>query len=310
LIEAGVTSFKAFLCHSGIDEFPNATEDDLRAVMPILAKAGLPLFVHAELVTPLPAEVEAAFAANPTSYAAYLATRPPEWEVEAIRLMIRLCRETRCAVHIVHLAAAEEAWPHIRYAQAESLPFTVETCPHYLSFAVGEIPDGDPRFKCAPPLRSRSERRLLVDMVADDRIDTVGSDHSPAPPGIKHLDDGNLRAAWGGIASLQLLLPATWTAVPGERTILALSSRPATLVGLARKKGSIAPGFDADLVVFDPNAKFTVDAQKLQHRHKATPYDGMTLKGVVETTFLRGHTIYHQGEFAAEPSGRTLRRDR
>src|SRR5689334_3498052 len=105
LIAEGVCAFKAFLCHSGIDEFPNATEADLRAVMPKLAAAGIPLFVHAELVSPLPPGVEEAFAANPQSYAAYLATRPPEWEVAAIRLMTELCWEYRCQVHIVHLSA-------------------------------------------------------------------------------------------------------------------------------------------------------------------------------------------------------------
>jgi len=306
LIDAGVCAFKAFLCRSGIDEFPNATEADLRAVMPILAKAGLPLFVHAELVAPLPLGVEEAFAANPKSYAAYLATRPPEWEVEAIKLMIRLCREYGCAVHIVHLAAAKEAWPLIEAAKAEGLTFTVETCPHYLYFAAEEVPDGDPRFKCAPPLREMQERGMLREKVGDGRIDTVGSDHSPAPSGIKHLDDGNLRAAWGGIASLQLLLPVSWTAVPGGGIFTALTSRPAALVGLGNRKGSIATGFDADLVIFDPDATFTVDAKTLEHRHKATPYDGRTLRGVVETTYLRGKPIYDKGTFLGEPSGKTL----
>ncbi|HTK75166.1 MAG TPA: amidohydrolase family protein, partial [Gemmataceae bacterium] len=134
LIAAGVCAFKAFLCPSGLDEFPASSEADLRAVMPILAKAGIPLFVHAELVSPLPPGVEEHFAANPRSYAAYLATRPPEWEVAAIRLMIELCREYRCPVHIVHLSAAEQALPPIRVAKREALPLTVETCPHYLSF--------------------------------------------------------------------------------------------------------------------------------------------------------------------------------
>ncbi len=310
LIDAGVCAFKAFLCHSGIDEFPNATEADLRAVMPTLAAAGLPLFAHAELVAQLPPGVEEAFAANPRSYAAYLATRPPEWEVEAISLLIRLCREYRCHVHVVHLAAPRQAWPLIEAAKADGLPFTVETCPHYLNFAAEDVPDGDTRFKCAPPLRPRSERRLLHELVAHMQIDTVGSDHSPAPPGIKHIADGDLRAAWGGIASLQLLLSASWTAVPGAGLPAALTSRPANLVGLSHRKGSIAPGLDADFVVFDPDATFTVDAAELQHRHKPTPYDGRELRGVVETTFLRGRPVFDRGTFLGEPSGQTLARPR
>jgi allantoinase len=309
MIDAGVCAFKAFLCHSGIDEFPNAIEADLRAVMPIIAKAGLPLFVHAELVAPLPPEIEKAFEDNPKSYAAYLATRPPEWEVEAIKLMIRLCRETGCPVHIVHLAAARQAWPLIEAAKEEGLPFTVETCPHYLIFAAQDIPDGDPRYKCAPPIRSRRQRKLLRQLVREGNIDTIGSDHSPAPPGIKHLDDGNLREAWGGIASLQLLLYASWRAVRSE-ALDALTIRPATLVGLSHRKGHIASGLDADFVVFNPEPDDyqLIDASKLQHRHKATPYDGRELWGLVETTYLRGKPIYDRGEFIGEASGKTLDR--
>lgn len=310
LIDAGVCAFKAFLCHSGIDEFPNATEADLRAVMPILAKAGLPLFVHAELIAPLPPGVEEAFAANPKSYAAYLATRPPEWERDAIRLLVRLCREYRCHVHIVHLAVTVEALPLIGMAKSEGLPFTFETCPHYLTFAAGDVPDGDTRFKCAPPIRGRTNRDRLRTTIIEGLLETIGSDHSPSPPELKHLDEGDFRIAWGGIASLQLLLSASWTAVPDLGLFPAITSRPAKLVGLGARKGSIASGFDADLVVFDPDATFIVDANALQHRHKITPYDGRTLRGVVETTYLRGKPIYDRGEFLGDASGKTLERTR
>lgn len=309
LIDAGVVAFKAFLCHSGIDEFPNATESDLRAVMPVLAKAGLPLFVHAELVSTLPAEVESAFAANPRSYQAYLATRPPEWEVAAIELMVKLCRETRCPVHIVHLAASGKASPAIALARKESLPFSIETCPHYLTFEAESIPDGDTRFKCSPPIRPNNQRKRLHSMLFQGQIETIGSDHSPAPPELKRIAEGNLREAWGGIASLQLLLPAVWSATAPElHAIDALTRRPAALVGLSQRKGSIDVGRDADLVVFEPDAKFVVDPAKLFHRHKATPYEGRELQGVVETTYLRGRKVYDRGEFAGSPSGQTLRR--
>jgi allantoinase len=314
LIDAGVCAFKAFLCPSGIDEFPAATDADLRAVMPILAEGGVPLFVHAELVSPLPPEVEEQFAANPRSYAAYLATRPPEWEVAAIRLMIELCREYRCPVHIVHLSAAEEAQPLIKNARAEGLPLTVETCPHYLSFFAEDVPDGYPQFKCAPPIRHVEQNGHLRAMIALGLIDTIGSDHSPAPPALKHLDDGDLRQAWGGIASVQLLLPAAWTALgeicrPG-RIVHALTARPAALVGLADRKGAIAPGRHADLVVFDRDAELTVRAELLYHRHKPTPYHGRILRGVVVATFLRGRKVYDQGCFLSGPSGQLLERPR
>jgi allantoinase len=313
LIDAGVCAFKAFLCHSGIDEFPNVTEADLRAVMPILAKAGLPLFVHAELVGPLPPGVEEHFAANPRSYQAYLATRPPEWEVDAIRLMIDLCRETRCHVHIVHLSAAAESKLDIRNAKIEGLPLTVETCPHYLTFAADEIPDADARFKCAPPIRASNQQRQVW-----GQVDTFGSDHSPAPPALKHLDDGDLSKAWGGISSLQLLLPAVWTfwhnlhvgANPSRLTRYPfdkLSTKPASLAGLSRK-GQVSAGREADFVVFDSDSEFTVTEAMLFHRHKATPYLGQRLRGMVATTYLRGHKVYDRGEFVGNPGGQLLRR--
>jgi allantoinase len=314
LIREGVCAFKAFLCHSGIDEFPNVAEGDLRLVMPILAEAGIPLFVHAELVSPLPPGVEERFAANPRSYQAYLATRPPEWEVAAIRLMIDLCREYRCPVHIVHLSAATEVHLDINKAKNEGLPFTVETCPHYLTFAAEGTPDADPLFKCAPPIRNSEQQRRLW-----GHVDTFGSDHSPAPPKLKHIHDGDLSKAWGGIASLQLLLPAVWSfwrKVPLTRDFSHISAnpfkkltaKPAILAGLSRK-GLISSGCHADLVVFDPNAEFTVTEEMLFHRHKATPYLGRRLRGVVETTYLGGRKVYEHGEFHGGPGGRTLRRD-
>jgi allantoinase len=312
LIREGVCAFKAFLCPSGIDEFPNVTEADLRQTMPILAEAGIPLFVHAELMSPLPPGVEEHFAANPRSYQAYLATRPPEWEADAIRLMIELCREYRCPVHIVHLSAATEAKSLIKNAKLQGLPFTVETCPHYLTFAAEEISDADTSFKCAPPIRRSNEQGHLKAMISAGLVDTLGSDHSPAPPELKHCFDGDLRAAWGGIPSLQLLLSASWTALgdilrPSAFARL-ITSRPAELVGLAGRRGSIAPGQEADLVVFTRDAE-TPCNRVIHHRHKATPYSVRPLRGIVERTYLRGRLIFEWGQIFGDPSGQTLKRD-
>ena len=312
LAAAGVLGFKAFLCHSGIDEFPNATEADLRAAMPILADAGLPLLVHAELLSPLSAEIERRFSSRPRSYADYLATRPRQWEHNAIRLLIELCREFDCRVHIVHLATAD-ALSMIAQARAKGLPLTVETCPHYLCFAAEEISDGDPRFKCAPPIREQENRERLWDGLRAGLIDTVGSDHSPAPPALKHLATGDLRQAWGGIASLQLELSVIFTEAGRRGFSLAavadwMSRHPAHLVGLAGRKGSLAPGHDADLVVFDPDAEFTVTPVMLHHRHKITPYEGRRLRGRVEQTYVRGRLVYDAGHFAEKPSGQAILR--
>jgi allantoinase len=309
LISSGVLGFKAFLCHSGIDEFPNATEADLRAVMPELARAGVPLLVHAELIGPAPI-VAPATVEESRSHARHVASRPREWEHEAIRLMIGLCREFRCHVHIVHLSSAD-ALPTIAAARAEGLPLTVETCPHYLTFAAEEVPDGDPRFKCAPPIRERENRERLWEGLRQGLIDTIGTDHSPAPPELKHLDAGDVFRAWGGIASLQLALPVVWTEARRRGFTLAdlagwMSLHPARLVGLANRKGAIAPGHDADLVVFDPDRTFTVDPQELYHRHRATPYEGRVLEGRVLATYLRGRVIYSASGLSKSPCGHAL----
>lgn len=316
LAAAGVLGFKAFLCPSGIDEFPPATEADLRAAMPRIAAAGLPLLVHAELVSPLEPCIKENFAAQPQSYAAYLATRPYEWEREAIMLMIRLCRETDCRVHIVHLSSG---WSCLRLNSADcaGLPFTAETCPHYLFFSAEHVPDGDPRFKCAPPIREESNRAFLRSMLMHGVIDTIGSDHSPAPPEMKRLESGDLRQAWGGIASLQLSLSIMWTVLtdgywegdPAASLARAMAFRPAALVGLESCKGRIASGCDADLVVFDPDTSFTVEADKLHHRHPITPYDGRELRGRVERTYVRGRLVYDNGSFPSDgPTGHPLLR--
>ena len=244
------------------------------------------------------------FAANPRSYQAWLAMRPVEWEVDAIRLMIKLCREFRGPVHIVHLSSGA-AIADIRQARKEGLPFTVETCPHYLNFAAEEIADGDTRFKCAPPIRSRHERDKLRAAVEAGEIHTIGSDHSPAPPELKRLADGNLHDAWGGIASLSLLLSASASVLSnGEALVL----RPSRLVGLNHRKGSIVANCDADLAVVDPDVEWTVTPDDLHYRHRISPYVGRKLTGKVLATFLRGRRIFDHGEFLGGPSGQLLER--
>ena len=265
--------------------------------------------MHAELTGDSPIAAPAT-AFESRSYARHLASRPREWEHDAIRLMIELCREFRCHVHIVHLSSAD-ALPMIARAREEGLPLTVETCPHYLTFAAEEIPDGDPRFKCAPPIRERENRERLWEGLRQGLIDTIGTDHSPAPPELKHLDTGDVFRAWGGIASLQLALPAVWTEARRRGFTLAdlarwMALHPAELVGLADRKGAIAPGRDADLVVFDPDTTFTVDPTALHHRHRATPYEGRVLDGHVEATYLRGRAVYSAGGFAGSARGQTL----
>src|SRR6266853_782754 len=221
-----------------------------------------------------------------------------------------LCRETRCPVHIVHVSAADTL-ERLRRARDAGLPVTAETCPHYLTFAAEEILDGATAWKCAPPIRERSNRERLWEGLADGTLDLVASDHSPAPAELKCLDTGDFVRAWGGVASLELGLAATWTGARVRGRDLGdlgrwCAERPARLAGLTRK-GRIAPGCDADLVVFDPDARFTVESGRLQQRHPVTPYAGMVLQGVVRQTFVRGTCVYEQGEFPTQGFGRWLR---
>jgi allantoinase len=311
LCASGVLGLKAFLCHSGIDDFPNATELDLRGAMPIIARYRLPLLVHAELAVP-PRGVQETTPQDARSYARYLASRPGRWEHSAIAYLLALCHETGCHVHIVHLSSADSV-PLIERARAAALPVTVETCPHYLTFCAEEIPDGDTRFKCAPPIRDRENRERLWEALRAGWIDTIGSDHSPAPPELKHVATGDFSAAWGGIASLQLVLPAVWTEARKRGFTTAdlalwLCRNPSWLVGLEERKGTIAPGSDADLVVFDPDSSFTVDPARLFFRHKLTPYEGRLLYGRVEQTYLRGRKVFEGGEFIEGPCGRQISR--
>ena len=307
LCAAGVLGVKAFLCHSGLDEFPHALEADLRQAMPILATARIPLLVHAELLTATAPPVT-----DPRSFAQFAASRPVQWELDAIQLLIKLCRETKCHVHIVHLANGE-ALPMLATAKREGLPITVETCPHYLFFENKVVADGDTRFKCAPPIREGAAAQLWRGL-QQGIIDTIGSDHSPCPPALKHFDSGNFTKAWGGIASLQLTLPTTWTYLKrhGSKNLSQLakwlSSAPASLVGLNQRKGQIAPGFDADLVVWDPDMAWEIKAGELFHRYPITPYDGCRVTGKVLRTYVRGRQVFRDGHVVGRPSGKLLTR--
>ena len=284
LAAAGVRGFKCFLVPPGSSGFEMVTEADLNRAMPLIARSGLPLLVHAELPQYLRQQ-----AGDPARYRTYLESRPPRAEVAAIRLMIRLCREYRCRVHIVHLSAAE-ALDDLCRARAEGLPITVETCAHYLFFDAEEIPDGATAFKCSPPIRRHKNRERLWKALQDGDIDLVTSDHSPSPPEMKQ---GDFMSAWGGISSLQLAVPAVWAearrrGIAIERLVEWMSLAPARLAGIDDQKGRILPGMDADLVVFDPDATFTVNPALLHHRHKITPYAGRELQGQVKATFCSG----------------------
>ncbi len=304
LLQVGVLGVKAFLCHSGIDDFPNVGEADLQKVMPLLAHYDVPLLAHAEIAEP------AYRIQNGRSYKDYLRSRPPEFERQAIEMLIRLAKQTGCKVHIVHLADAGSI-PMLREARAGGLPITVETCPHYLCFAAEEIPEGATQFKCAPPIRDRDNREKLWQGLKDGDIDLIASDHSPCPPEMKQLDTGRFDLAWGGVSSLQLGLQVIHSEAIARGFQLTdvmrwMCTEPAKLLGLRR---GLAVGMPANLVVFDEQAQWTIDAAELYHRHRVTPYDGRQVQGQVKQTYVHGRLYKTTG---SRPEGELLisRRDK
>jgi allantoinase len=310
LAEAGVKGFKCFLVPSGTDEFKMVEQEHLCELMPAIAETGLPLLAHAELQGPIAEATSRLTGANWREYNTYLQSRPEHAETEAIRLLINLSRQFKCPIHIVHLSAGS-AVGALELAKAEDLRVTVETCPHYLFFSAEDIPDGRTEFKCAPPIREGINQALLWEALRSGCIDLIATDHSPCPPALKCRDAGDFRAAWGGIISLSVSLPAIWTAARDRGFHMSdvvrwMSEKPAALAGLRSAKGSIASGQDADLVIFDPDATFEVAADLLPSRHKFSPYVGQTLTGEVRMTIVRGEVVYQDGRFRSQPVGREL----
>jgi allantoinase len=306
LHEAGVVGFKCFLIDSGVPEFPPLDVAELRSVLGTLAGLGAQLIVHAED----PAEIKPV---SGTDFGAFVASRPPVGERRAIEKVIAAAAGTGGRAHIVHLSAAE-CVAMIAAAKAAGIQLTAETCPHYLYFAAEQVPDGATEFKCCPPIRDSINREALWRGLEGGVIDCVVSDHSPCPPEMKAAGHGDFGAAWGGIASLQLGLPAVWTAARRRGRTLDdivrwMAAAPAELAGLTAK-GRLAAGCDADLVAFDPDESFVVDPSRLQHRHPVTPYAGRELYGRVRQAWLRGTTLLdpRSGVPQGEPGGRLLNR--
>ena len=303
LHDAGVFGFKCFLLPSGVDEFPHLDPAGLKAALTEAAGLDGLVIIHAED----PDTIDASGAAAGPGYAGFLGSRPKEAEERAIAHVVEAARETGARAHILHLSDAD-ALPLIARGRAEGVRLSVETCPHYLTLAAEEIPDGATQFKCCPPIREAENRDRLWQGLAEDTIETVVSDHSPCTAELKRLDTGDFGEAWGGIASLQLGLSAVWSEARRRGHTLAdvarwMSAGPARQAGLP-DRGSIAVGCQADLVVFAPDEEFTVDPARLLHRNPVSAYAGRTLTGTVRQAWLRGRPI----DIDAEPRGRLLRR--
>ncbi|MEU2133948.1 allantoinase AllB [Streptomyces sp. NPDC018352] len=304
LHEAGVFGFKCFLSPSGVEEFPELDPARLAAAIAEIASFDGLLIVHAED----PGHLASAPQNSGPAYAGFLASRPRAAENDAIALLIRLAREHDARVHVLHLSSSD-ALPLIAAARREGVRITAETCPHFLTLTAEEVPDGATEFKCCPPIRERENQDALWQGLADGTLDCVVSDHSPCTTDLKTPDFGT---AWGGISSLQLGLPAIWTAARErghglEDVVRWMSAGPARLAGLTGK-GAIAPGYDADFAVLAPEETFTVDPARLHHRNPITAYAGKTLHGVVRGTWLRGERITEDGNITGR-SGLLIERN-
>jgi allantoinase len=304
LLRSGVFGLKAFMAPSGIDDFPKSRLKELLNAMEVLKKFDKPLLVHCEIED---AYSSAALKANPKSYSAYLQSRPDEWELKAISMIIDLCREKKTRSHIVHLSSAK-ALKIIDDARGEGMPLTVETAPHYLYFSSEEIMDGRTDFKCAPPIRSAENRELLWEGLKKGQIDFIATDHSPAPPMLKEISSGDFSKAWGGIAGLQFSLPVVWTAAKArgfnlQNLMRWMCLNPATFLNL-KNKGVIQKGADADLVIWNPDEKFILKKENIYHKHRNTPYIDCELSGVVKQTYVNGEKVYDNGRFVELNQGK------
>ncbi|HKU12698.1 MAG TPA: allantoinase AllB [Sinomonas sp.] len=302
LHDEGVFGFKCFLLHSGVDEFPHLDVDELEKDLAEIASFDGLMIVHAEDSRAID------HAPNPEGdvYESFLHSRPRGAENVAIAEVIERARWTGARAHILHLSSSD-ALAMIATAKRDGVKLTVETCPHYLTLLAEEIPNGATAFKCCPPIREASNRELLWKGLEDGVIDCIVSDHSPSTVDLKDLENGDFGVAWGGVASLQLGLPIIWTearrrGLPLERVVEWMGRKPAELARLQRK-GTLAPGYDADLAIFAADEAFVVDADKLHHKNHITPYQGKTLSGVVRRTFVRGTEV----DFS-EPKGQLIRR--
>ncbi|MEI9815042.1 MAG: allantoinase AllB [Acidobacteriota bacterium] len=306
LADRGVVGFKAFMCDSGLPEFPHADDLTLFEGLQEARRLGLPVSVHAESN-----EITKALGARAQGKSAiqdFLSARPVLAELEAIQRATLLAGEAQAKLHIVHISSGRGVVLAAE-ARARGVDVSIETCPHYLFFTEEDLDRLGALAKCAPPLRPAADQEHLWNELLAGHVHVVASDHSPAPPDMK---SGDFAKAWGGIAGVQstlaVLLDRGYHArsLSLERIASLTAGEPARRFRIAHK-GAIAEGMDADLTIVDLGAARTLESGHLQQRYPLSPYIGNSFRGAIERTIRRGETIFSQGTITAQTPGQLIR---
>ena len=322
LADRGAVGVKAFLCDSGVPEFPALAGTDVEPAMGAAASAGLLVAVHAEdeeVIRDATTKVRDSGRRDPSAWAV---SRPAVAEIRAATMACAAARKVGARLHVVHMSSAGVLGA-IGLARQAGTDVSVETCAHYLTFEETDVSELGALLKCAPPIRDAANRDALWDALLGGRIDLVASDHSPCAAVLKTRGSSDIFAAWGGVSGVQSLLPAVFTEArrrAGDaldvRKVAGfiawrLSAKPADRFGLSSRKGRIKTGADADIVLFDPGREWTLEPAAVQTRSGLTPYTGRRFTGAVVRTLVRGTTVFHEGAFpAAAGHGRFIAAER
>lgn len=316
LADAGIAAVKVYLL-SGMDSFRHLTAAQLEAALLQARRLGLPVGVHAEDASIVAARTAEAQRQGLDSPRAYADSRPAEAEVRAVETVIEACRRTGARGHVVHLGSGD-ALERIAAARRQGLPVTAETCPHFLEFTVEDFERSGPLLKTAPVVKTSSDRARLWRGLADGEIAFVATDHAPAQwPAEKTT--GSIWTDYGGIPGVELMLPYLYSEgvtagrITLEQMVRLVAAGPARFFGVDHRKGSLRPGFDADMVVLDQHETWTVRAPALHGLNRYTPLEGRRLTGRVRAVYLRGRCVYQRRPdgselFAPAGSGQFVRR--
>jgi len=308
LAECGVIGFKAFSCHSGIDEFERMDDFTALVGMEKLVKLGLPLMVHCENAEITKDLTSIALANNKTTVRDYFAARPPITEIENVSRMITFAEETGCKLIIAHISTAK-AVELVAQARSRGVDVSCETIGHYLILTDDDVERLGTVAKCSPPIRNIDNQTKMWAKLLNGDIAIISSDHSPCDPKIKV---GEFMKVWGGISACQTTLPAMLTHAYHDRKvplvdIVKMTSQNVNEIFKIEGKGKIAVGFDADFALIDIDEEYTLEAEDLFYKHKVSPYVGERFRGVVTQTILRGTTVFKDGKIVSKPIGKHLK---